>query len=407
MFRPLLSLTFFLALVDVARADNWPAWRGPTGQGYCAEENLPLTWSPKENVKWKIKLAEFGNSTPIVWQDRIFLTEGNRGGTVRSLLCLDRADGKLLWKKDVAYEKKEVAWSVTYYASASPATDGERVVVSFGSAGMYCFDFAGKELWKRTDLGHWTHTFGNASSPIFHGDTVILWCGPDPKLTKLLAVNKKTGDTVWEHKEKSGSWSTPVVVKAGGQDQLLLGMSYKFKGFDPASGKELWSCGGLNELVYTSALYDPQSGIAVAMSGYNKDALAVKLGGSGDITKDRLWHHPMNTQRVGSGIIVGEHVYILEEPGVPHCYELKTGTEVWNVEKRPGGSSWSSMVLSGKRLYVMCQDATTLVFAASPKYELLATNRLLPGERTNASIAVSNGDLFLRTSQNLWCIRQK
>jgi outer membrane protein assembly factor BamB len=138
------------------------------------------------------------------------------------------------------------------------------------------------------------------------------------------------------------------------------------------------------------------------MSGFHGAALAVKLGGTGNITKDRLWHHPRNIQRVGSGAIVGDHVYILEENGVPHCYELQTGKEVWEIAKRPGGGSWSSMVASGGRLYVLCQNGDTHVFAASPKYELLSTNRL--GEPTNASIAVSNGELFIRTAGHLWCI---
>ena len=400
-------LLVLMALIacSAVRADNWPAWRGAGGQGHCTEKNLPLKWGAKENVKWKVKLPEEGNSTPIVWEKNIFLTQANKGGTVRALLCLDRADGKVLWKKEVEYQKKEQVWNTAYYGSASPVTDGERVVVSHGSAGMYCYDFAGKELWKRTDLGHWTHMFGNASSPVLHGDLAILWCGPDKTRNSLLAVNKKTGKTVWEHKEKGGSWGTPLIVSVKGQDQLLLGVPFKFKGFDPKTGKELWSCDGLNELVYTSALYG--NGVAVAMSGYNKDALAVKVGGSGDITKDRLWHHPSNIQRVGSGAIVGDHVYILEENGVPHCYELQTGKEVWQVQKRPGSSSWSSMVVSGDRLYVLSQNGDTHVFAASPKYQLLTTNRLSPGERTNASLAVSNGDLFIRTAQHLWCISGK
>ena len=120
-----------------------------------------------------------GNSTPVVWGDKIFLTQANKGGTVRSLICFARADGKLLWQKDVVYAEKERNWNQNWYANASPATDGERVVVSFGSAGMYCYDFDGKELWKRTDLGKWEHAFGNGASPVLYGDLAILWCGPN------------------------------------------------------------------------------------------------------------------------------------------------------------------------------------------------------------------------------------
>jgi outer membrane protein assembly factor BamB len=403
-------LALILSCSPAARADNWPAWRGPTGQGHCAETNLPLKWSTTENVKWKVAMPAPGNSTPVIWGENIFITQSNKECTQRGLMCLDRAGGKLLWRRDIGYSAKETGVAPPYYpCAASPATDGERVVVSYGSAGMYCYDLAGKLLWKRDDLGKWNHSYGNASSPVLYGELAILWCGPDAKHTRLLAVDKKSGTTVWEHREVNGSWSTPLIVAVDGQHQLLLSMPDGFKGFDPRTGKELWRCDGLTRLVYNSPLYAADStgkgGIAVAMSGYGGAALAVKLGGAGDITRDRLWHHPRNTQRVGSGAIVGEHVYILEANAVPHCYELLTGKQVWKVDKRLGDVSWSSMVASGDRLYVLCQNGDTHVFAASPKYQLLATNRL--GEYTNVSIAVSGGELFIRTWDHLWCISEK
>src|SRR5262249_12926051 len=159
-----------------------------------------------------------GNSTPVVWGDRIFLTQANKGGSVRSLLCLARADGKVVWQKDVNYSEKERNYNESWYDNASPVTDGERVVVCHGSAGLYCYDFAGKELWKRTDLGKWEHQFGNGASPIIHGDHVVQWCGPDEGKGRnyLIAVNKKNGETVWEHDESYGSWSTPVVANVKG-----------------------------------------------------------------------------------------------------------------------------------------------------------------------------------------------
>lgn len=407
MNRLCYALIVWKLCTTCAMAGNWPAWRGPGGQGHTTETDLPLEWGPNKNIRWKIPLKEFGNSTPIIWENSIFLTEANRGGSKRGLICIDRTTGKERWRRDIEFAQTEKAWNPTFYASASAVTDGRHVVVSYGSAGMYCYDFSGKELWKRTDLGLWTHQFGNSASPIIYGDTAILWLGPDSKINKLLAVKLATGETVWETGEQSGSWSTPVVAKVDGKDQLLLGMSRFFKGYDPKTGKELWRCEGLNELCYTSALFSEKHGIAVAMSGYNKDALAVKLGGTGDITANRLWHHPRNTQRVGSGAIVGDYVYMLEESGVPHCYELKTGKEVWQVDQRPAGKTWSSMVVSGDRLYVVCQDASTVVFKAAPKFELLAHNKMGKGERSNSSLAVSDREIFLRTSQFLWCISQK
>ncbi len=432
----IIAMLILLSLGNLAsRADDWPAWRGPNGQGYCAEKNLPLKWSAKENVKWKVTLADPGNSTPVIWGDKIFLTQASKAGAVRSLLCFARADGKLLWQKDVEYSHKEQNWGGITWTNASAAVDDKRVVVSFASAGMYCYDHDGKELWKRTDLGHWEHGFGNGASPVLYENLVILWCGPNAhpgkdekvdnakgkKATKgarnvLLAVDKNTGKTVWENDEKHGSWSTPLIVKVNGQDQLLLGYgpdaknkpdpdTNYLKGFDPKTGKELWFCRGLNSFVYTSPLF--ANGVAVQMSGYGGSALAVKLGGSGDITKERLWLHPKNIQRVGSGMIIGDHVYMVDENGTPRCYELTSGKELWEVATRPAGMTWGSMVHADGRLYIFMRQGETLVLNASPKYEVLAVNRLDKGEQTNASVAISNGEIFLRTFNNLWCIAEK
>lgn len=402
-----LAALAILSWSTVGLASDWPAWRGPTGQGFSDEKNLPLKWSAKENVKWKVPLADPGNSTPVIWGDKIFLTQANKGGTVRSLMCLARADGKPLWQKDVAYDEEERNWGGITYTNASPALDAERVVVSFASAGMYCYDHSGKELWKRTDLGTWQHGFGSGASPVLYGDLAILWCGPNEGKGRnfLLAVNSTTGETVWEHNEKVGSWGTPLIAKVEGRDQLLLSVVPHLKGFNPKTGKELWVCKGLTKYVYTSPLYG--NGVAVSMSGYGGAALAVKLGGADDITKDRLWLHPTNIQRVGSGMIVGDHVYMVDENGVPRCYELTSGDELWKVEKAPAGMTWGSMVHADGKLYVLMRGGETLVFAAGPKYELLAKNSLGKGEQTNSSPSISNGEIFLRTFRHLWCISEK
>jgi outer membrane protein assembly factor BamB len=419
MTRLCASLVLTTAACATVSAADWPAWRGSTGQGHCEEKNVPLKWSTKENVKWKVPLADPGNSTPVVWGQSVFVTQANKGGSVRTLLCFARDDGKLRWQKDVQYAEKERNWNETWYANASPVTDGERVVVSFASAGMYCYDFTGKELWKRTDLGKWEHQFGSGSSPVLYGDLAILWCGPNEGKGRnfLLAVNKKTGETVWERDESYGSWSTPLIVKVKDHDQLILGQSRDvknqpeskhgyLKGYDPKTGKELWKCQGLNSYVYTSPLYG--DGVAVAMSGFGGSAMAVKLGGTGDITQDRLWFHPRPaTQRVGSGVVVGGHVYMIDENAVPHCYELKTGTDLWKDEAKLKGTTWGSIVHADGRLYILMRSGETVVLAAKPKFEVLATNPLGGGENTNSSLAISDGQVFIRTFKHLWCIEAK
>jgi outer membrane protein assembly factor BamB len=427
MPRTAAVLAGTLWLTTAALAGNWPAWRGPDGQGHSPDSAPPVRWSATENVRWKAPLPDEGNSSPVVWGDRVFITQATdktdwpppgAGGPAsarrRELLCFRRTDGKLLWQKVVEYPEKESTHPTNPFCSASPATDGRRVVVSHGSAGMYCYDFDGKELW-RVDLGKLEHIWGNASSPVLYEHLAILWCGPGDRQF-LLAVDKETGKEVWRHDEPGGaygkdsakwlgSWSTPIVIRIGDHDELVVGVPRKLKGFDPRTGKELWSCDGLGNLSYTSPVHS--DGVIVAMSGFHGPALAVRTGGKGDVTQThRLWHQAAKIpQRIGSPVVVGEHVFILNEPGTAQCFELKTGDEVWKLEDRPSGSSWGSMVAAGGRLYVTNLAGETLVLAASPKYELIAKNPI--GERVLASPAISDGELFIRSYKHLWCIGQK
>jgi outer membrane protein assembly factor BamB len=396
-------------------ADSWPAWRGPHGDGHSADKTPPLKWSRTENVRWKVPLPGPGNSSPIVWKDRVFLTQALDKGRRRAVLCLNRADGKLLWQRETPYTKTESTHETNPYCSASPVTDGERVLASLGSAGLVCYDFAGKELWRK-DVGKLEHIWGNASSPILYGDLAILWCGPGERQF-LLAVKKTTGETVWKHnepggksgavgpKEWLGSWCTPIIVQVGEREELILGVAKKVKGFDPKTGKELWWCGGLGDLVYASPVCSPD-GIVVAVSGYYGPALAVRAGGKGNVTNThRLWHHKQRQpQRIGSPVLVGRHAYLFNESGLAQCFDLKSGEDLWKKE-RINGTTWSSPVYASGRLYINTMNGETLVLSASPKYELLAHNKL--GERVLSSLAVAGDEIFIRTYEHLWCISGK
>jgi outer membrane protein assembly factor BamB len=399
------------------QAGNWPQWRGPLGTGVSEERDLPLRWSTNENVLWKTPLPERGNSTPVVWKDQVFVTQAVDQQKRRTLMCFDRSTGKVLWQQGVTFSGKEPTHETNPNCSPSAVTDGERVIVWFGSAGLYCYDLSGKELWHR-DLGPQTHIWGNGSSPVIHGNLCYLNFGPGER-SFLIAVDKTTGKTVWQHDEAGGdsgekkpsqdkavwigSWSTPVFATLNGREQLLLSLPKRVVSFDPASGKEIWTCAGLNPLVYTSVL--PSDGMVVAMGGFNGMALALKPEGEGDLTSKRLWHHPKTKQRIGSGVIAGEHIYILDDPGIAECIELESGKVVW--EKRLKGpanpsDSWSSMVLAGDRIYVVNKGGDTFVLKASPRFEVLATNSLF--ENTLASVAPSDGHIFIRTYKHLWCI---
>jgi outer membrane protein assembly factor BamB len=393
-----------------AASANWPAWRGPAGDGHAGTRNVPRTWAAKENVKWKTPLPGPGNSTPIVWGDRIFLTGALDDGARRTVMCFDRTRGKLLWQKERTCEPKELTHETNPYDAPSPATDGERVIAWHGSAGVVAYDFDGKELWHR-DLGKFTHIWGYAASPVIDGDRVIVSGGPGLRCM-LVALNKRNGDIVWERelpeaqskdeKEFHGSWSTPVIAHTGGRKQLLLSLPLELRSFDPETGKDLWTCKGLGKLAYTSVLVSGDT--AVAMSGYHGPAITCRTNGMGDVTEThRLWRQDEKIpQRVGSGVIVGEHLYILNEPGIAWCIEVATGNKLW--EERISGTSWCSMNYVDGKLYVPNTSGETLVLEVNPKEcKVLATNRL-DGETTRGSIAFGDGELFIRSYKHLYCI---
>jgi outer membrane protein assembly factor BamB len=411
-----MASAFLLALVATLSADDWPAWRGPRGDGNAAAKVPPLKWSRTENVRWKTPLPGPCNSSPVVCKDRVFLTQATDKGKRRSVLCIDRTDGKILWQRDTPFTGSESTHETNPYCSATPATDGECVIASLGSAGMVCYDLAGKERWRK-DLGKLEHIWGNASSPILYGDLAILWCGPGERQF-LLAVKKATGETVWQHDEPGGqsgkdggprnwrgSFSTPIVARIDGHDELILCVPEKVKGFDPASGKELWSCAGMGKLVYATPVCSAD-GIVVAVSGFYGPALAVRAGGKGDVTATRrLWHHTQrHPQRIGSPVLIDERVYPVNESGVGQCLDLKSGKDLWE-KPRIGGESWSSWVHVGGRLYLCDKTGDTVVLSDGPKYEQLARNSL--GEEVRASPAVADGEIFLRTYEHLWCIGAK
>ena len=409
--RMSLACLVALALGGLVSAENWPGWRGPRGDGTSADKSPPLEWSATKNVRWKVALPDGGNSSPVVWKDRVFVTQATDKGAKRWVMCFRRSDGGLLWKAETPFQGKEPTHDTNPYCSATPVTDGERVIASHGSAGMVCYDLGGKELWRK-DLGKLDHIWGNASSPILYGDLCILWCGPGDRQF-LLAVEKKTGKTAWEHNEPGGksggsarewigSWTTPIVVKVGDHDELILPVPEKVKGFDPKTGRELWSCSGLGRLVYASPVCS-EDGIVLAISGFHGPALAVKVGGQGDVTETRrLWQHPQSQpQRIGSPVVVGGYAYLLNENGLAQCFDLKTGKDLWGKE-RIGSASWGSMVSAAGRLYVTNQAGETIVLAAKPELQVLARNKL--GERVLASVAIADGEIFIRGYKHLWCV---
>lgn len=414
----LMTTAFFTLNVS---AKNWPSWRGdPAGSGVSSETNLPLAWSPESNIAWRIDLPDRGNATPVIWGERIFVPQAIEKENFRGLMCIEKKTGKLLWKKGVAYQEKEKTHPSNPYCSASPVTDGERVIVSYGSAGVFCYDMDGNEIWKR-DFGPITHTWGNATSPVIYKNVCIYYHGPDKSKGLLTALDLKTGKSLWEYKEPIwkpvertdgfkgrdeggiiGSWSTPIIIPNESGDQLVMSFPMQVKAFDPITGKELWTSDGLNPLVYTSPMYGNNT--VVAMGGYSGNTVSVNTGGKGDVTQSqRIWHKVRDNGGIGTGLIKGNHIYYQDGGGKAYCVELKSGKVLWE-QKLPGSArTWGSLILSGDHIYTLSQSGETVAFKANPSaYTQVGHNKI--GEKTNSSIAVSDGRIFIRTWEGLWCI---
>jgi outer membrane protein assembly factor BamB len=367
-------------------------------------------------------LPERGNSTPVIHGDRVFLTQAVTETGWRGLMCLNGEDGTLRWKSGLTYEKEERTHRANPYCSASPATDGKIVVASYGSAGIAAYDFDGKELWRR-DLAPIDHVWGNSSSPVIHKDIVIHYHGP-ARNAVLYGLDRMTGETRWKWEEPEwepgertdgfqgredkgviGSFSTPIIVQAGSREELIMSFPMEIKAFAPATGKELWTCRGLNPLVYTSPVF--ADGLVLAMGGYHGNSIAVKTGGTGDVTESRrLWQEIRHNGGIGTGVTKDGYYYYHNSGGIVFCDDVHTGETVWK-ERLPGaGKSWGSFLLSGDRVYTLSQAGDTVVFKASPEgFEVVARSDV--DEETNSSLAVSEGRIFLRTHEALWCLATK
>lgn len=392
-------------------ADDWLQWRGPQGTGLTNIEAAPLEWSKEKNIKWRIELDGQGNSSPIVVGQRVFITHAPKGNKLRGLRCYDRNSGEELWKHEIEYTEKELTHNTNPYCASSPTSDGERVMAWYGSPGLYCYDLEGKVLWQK-DLGKVEHIWGFASSPVFHENLVILNYGPGLN-SFVAAFDKQSGDEIWrktyplQQSEKAedyrGSWSTPVFYQERDRTLMLLSLPERLWAVDPKTGEEVWWCEGPSKLFYTSPLVG--DGLVVAMCGFGGPAIAVKTGGQGDVTEThRLWIHPKNPQRVGSGVIVDQHLFILNEPGIAWCLDPVTGDKLWE-ERIDGASSWSSMAHVAGRLYISSMSGTTFVLEPNAEgLKILAENKL--GEMTRASPAYSDGQIFIRTYEALYCVEE-
>ena len=422
LFKSLLITSALVFSVQSSNA-NWPSWRGPNGDGSSPVTDLPVKWSEGENVRWRIGLPDRGNSTPIIWGDKVILTQAIEKEGFRSTMAFDLETGKQLWQSGTVYKEKESTHRDNPYCAASPVTDGKTIVSTYGSAGVFAYDMDGKELWQR-DLGPQVHTWGNASSPVIHGDTVYVYHGPG-KFSAMYALNLANGNTVWKRELPEpvpterfdgfagrspgivGSFSTPVIATFNGKAQLVISLPQQLKSFDLKTGDELWFSEGLNPLIYTSPVVHGDK--VLIYGGYSGEGMLVQPKGSGDITKtSRLWHEKRAKKgRLGTGVIKNGLYFHINMDGLAECIEVATNKQIW-LERLPvkgaKGDSWSSSLLVGDRVYFVNQAGEVHVVKASPEFEVVASS--VTGEKTNSTLIASKDALILRTWEGLWCISE-
>jgi len=407
MHRHVIACLITLTAASGARADgDWPQWRGPHGNGHSDEKGIPVRWDAK-SVVWKTALPGAGQSSPAVWGDRIFLTSALDKGAQRLVVCVDRKTGSILWQDEAWNGEPEPSHKMNGWASATCATDGERVVAFFGKAGIHCYALDGKRLWSR-DLGAFLGPWGTAACPIIVGDLVIQNCDAIEDAS-LVALDKHTGKTVWQTPRTNplrGGWSTPVVVSAGKRQEIVLNGEKAVTAYDVLTGKELWSCKSFNGRGEPTVT--PGNGLVFVINGLAGDIYALRPGGAGDVTDSHMaWHTPRKGGRdQPSPILVGNHLIVADMKGVTTCYDAGTGKVLWKDRLR--GDFSSSPIAAAGLVYFQNEAGETFVIEPGPKMNVVAENTLdaPPGALFRASLTPSRGQMFSRSQTHLYCIGQ-
>jgi CubicO group peptidase (beta-lactamase class C family) len=389
--------------------ENWPEFRGPTADGQAGNAELPLTWSETENVRWKKALPGRAWSSPVVWNQQVWLTTATEDGKELSAICLDRETGRELFSRkvfDVASPSEGHVFNS--YASPTPAIEDGRVYLSWGSAGLACFDTATFELlWQRRDL-ECEHFRRAGSSPVIVGSTLVLnYDGFDYQYA--IAFDKLTGDTVWkthrphdfgtDNGDIKKSFATCIVIETNGRRELISPASKGLFAFDPETGVELWRVRYEQFSCACRPLYDGE--LIYLNSGFSKGAtLAIRPGGSGDMTDTAIvWSNERGMPNKPSPLLIDGRLINVSDTGIVSCLDAKTGRVQW--QERVGGNFTSSPVAADGRIYLSDEDGRTVVIAAEGNYQLLAENTLKDG--CLASPAVAGSSLFVRTRTHLYC----
>lgn len=413
----LLIIVMILHTVSVAFADNWPQWRGPFLNGTSNEKNLPVKWGVEENIAWKLPMPGLSGATPIIWGDKIFLNVAE--GDDLFLWCVDKKQGTVLWKRRLG--GGNVKMRKQNMSSPSPVTDGKSVYVMTGTGIFKGFDFSGNELWSRDiqkEYGQFGLNWGYASSPLLHEDSLyvqVLHGMKTDEPSYVLRINKATGKTIWKVNretdaavESPDAYTTPALLRYGNTTEIVILGGDVVTGHDPATGKELWRGHGLNpdKAPYNRIVASPvvSDGVIYAPTRV-KPLLAFRSGGRGDVTKSHLLWAAQYGPDVPTPVTDGKYFYIINDKGIVWCLDAKTGKEIYGPVRIAPGTYSASPVLADGKIYITNEDGLTTVIKDGPKFEVLAENAL--NDYCLSSPAISDGQIFIRTSGNLFCIGKR
>ena len=404
------SFTMVFGGAALQGEEHWAQFRGPTGRGHSTDVDAPITWDA-DSVIWKKQLKGQGQSSPVNWDDRLFLTSASEDGKERYVFCLDGKDGKILWEKTIDCAAPENPHKMNSFATPTCATDGKHVVAFFGPGGLHCFDLDGKKLWSR-ELGTFPGPWGVAASPIIVDGVVIQNCDAEGA-SSLVAFDLETGEPAWKTEREAkprGGWSTPILIESGGRKEMILNGELGVRGYDPKTGKELWFCKAFNGR--GSPVPDFSNGLLHVVSGKPGDTYAVKPGGEGDVTESHMaWH----TKRKGgrdlpSPAVVDGYLLVVSMSGRATCYDAKTGKIYWEEKLGVKGEFASApLVMKGHILLQNVYGGGVLVIKPGKALKIVANNSL-GAERSEifrATLAPIKGQIFARSLSTVYCIGKR
>ncbi len=402
----LISLMILFSIQ--VQSQNWPGWRGPNGDGTSNETNLPVKWDATTNIEWKSEIPGKGHSSPIIWEDRLFILTAYPETKEKVLLCYDSRNGDLLWQETVVKGSWEYIHPNNSHASGTPVTDGNLVYVSFldvDDVVVAAYDFSGNQVWKQRP-GKFESDNGYSCSPILYEDKVIINGNSRDDDCFLAALSKKDGRTIWKvnHPLNVKSYSTPIIRELAGKTQLIFLGSKEVASYNPDNGEKYWFVTIDTRDFLSSPVYNEKTGYILASSAWPRQYMtAILPDGKGDVTDHKVvWQVTKGGTYVPSPITTGDYLFSTRHHGSVYCIDVHTGNTLWEEDL---GMQYSSPVLADGLVYMPNDDGVITVIKPGPHFETVSRNAI--GEQMRASPAISNGKIYLRGDKHLFCIGDK